>query len=107
MQTAQSHNGISIRLTPERWQHIIHNHPEMLDQDDKVLQTLNNPDRIQAGDSGEILALRCYDKTPVTTDKFLVVAYRETSPSDGFVITAYFARRPSTRRKPLWMRPNS
>ncbi len=106
MQTAQSHNGVPIRLTPERWQHITRSHPEMLDQNHKVLQTLSKPDKIQAGDSDEILALRCYDKTPVTTNKFLIVAYRETSPIDGFVITAYFARRPSTRRNTLWTRPN-
>ncbi|MEO1396850.1 MAG: hypothetical protein AAFV90_28560, partial [Cyanobacteria bacterium J06634_5] len=82
-------------------------HIEMTDQDDKVLQTLSKPDRIQAGDSGERLAIRHYDKTPVTTDKFLVVAYRETSPNDGFVITAYFTRRFSNRRETLWKSPNS
>ena len=85
MKKAPAYNGIYIRLPPERWQHITQGHPEMTDQEDKVLETLSKPDRIQAGDSGEQLAIRGYDKTPVTTDKFLVVAYREASPNDGFV----------------------
>ena len=107
MQQAQAYNGIPIRLPPERWQHITQGHPEMADQEDKVLKTLSKPDRIQAGDSGETLAIRRYDKTPVTADKFLVVAYRETSPDDGFVITAYFTSQFSTRRITLWTPPNS
>jgi hypothetical protein len=107
MPSANAYNDVLIRLTPECWQHITQNHPEMLEQADKILQTLNQPDRIQVGDTDERLALRRYDKTPVTTDKFLVVVYRETSPTDGFVITAYFTRRPATHRKTLWMRPNS
>ena len=107
MQQAQAYNGISIRIPPERWQHITQGHPEMTDQEDKVLKTLSKPDRIQAGDAGEYLAIRRYEKTPVTADKFLVVAYRETSPDDGFVITAYFTNHFSTRRKTLWTPPNS
>lgn len=107
MQIIKSHSGIPIRLENERWQHIIRGHPEMIDQAEKVLQTLSKPDRIQKGDSGELLALRRYEKTPVTTDKLLVVAYRETSPDDGFIITAYFSSRLSTRRETLWTRPNS
>ncbi|MGB3293218.1 MAG: hypothetical protein WBB01_09550 [Phormidesmis sp.] len=107
MQSAQSHSGVPIRLTTERWQHIIRGHPEMLDQNARILQTLSKPDKIQSGDSGELIALRRYEKTPVTTYKFLAVAYRETSLDDGFVITAYFASRPSPRRATLWIRPTS
>lgn len=107
MQTTNSHNNVPIRLTDERWQHIARGHPEMIDQADKVLQTVSKPDKIQLGDSNEPLAIRQYTKTPVTTDKLLVVAYRETSSADGFIITAYFTSRPSTRREILWMRPNS
>jgi hypothetical protein len=107
MRTAQSHNSVPIRLTDERWQHIIRGHPEMTEQIDEVLQTLSEPDKIQLGDTNELLAIRRYEKTPVTTNKFLVVAYRETTLEDGFVLTAYFTRRPSTSRKTLWTRPNS
>ena len=107
MHTSNSHNNVSIRLTDERWQHIVRGHPEMESQQSEVLQTIREPDRIQKGDSGELLAVRQYAKTPVTTDKFLIVAYRETSSDDGFIITAYFSSRISLRRATLWTRFNS
>jgi uncharacterized protein YuzE len=34
--------------------------------------------------------------------EYLVAAYREISSDDGFVLTAYFTRRPSSTRKVLW-----
>lgn len=72
----QSPNHIPIRLTAERWTHIISQHPEMATQRDRVLETINKPDLIQAGDFGELLAVRFYSQTPLT-QKYLVVAYRE------------------------------
>ena len=36
--------------------------------------------------------------------KYLVVAYKELGPQDGFVVTAYFARRLATWRERLWKR---
>jgi len=73
----------------------------MESQRDRVLETIGNPDAIQKGDFGELLALRFYPQTPLT-QKHLVVAYREAAANDGFVLTAYFARRPSVRREIIW-----
>jgi hypothetical protein len=101
MQVVDSVYGVPIRLTDERWQHITSRHPELMDQQDKLLEAIAKPDTIQAGDTGELLAIRFYSQTPLTS-KFLVVAYRETSPNDGFVLTAYFTNRPSARRITLW-----
>lgn len=70
---------------------------------DRVLETVAAPDLLQAGDLGEILAVRWYASTPLTS-KFLVTAYREVNPLDGFVVTAYLTRRPSDRRMTLWKR---
>lgn len=99
----ESINGVPIRLTDERWQHICDRHPEMLDQRQRILETLSDPDQIQQGDSGELLALRFYTDSPLGS-KFLVVAYREISPEDGFILTAYFTNRPSPQRITLWTR---
>ena len=96
-----SYNGVPIRLTEERWQHIVRRHPEMDDQHERVLETLVKPDMIQQGDFGELLAIRFYPDTPLTS-KFLVVAYREVSSEDGFAMTAYLTRRPSARRVTIW-----
>jgi hypothetical protein len=103
MLIVRSHNGVPVRLTEERWQHVVRSHPEMDDQHERVLETLAEPNMIQLGDSGELLAIRFYPETPLTS-KFLVVAYREVSPNDGFILTAYLASRPSARRVVVWKR---
>ncbi len=81
--------------------HIIAQHPEMATQRERVVETVKQPEMIPAGDFGELLAVRLYPQTPLT-QKYLIVAYRETAANDGFVLTAYLARRPSTRRTILW-----
>lgn len=103
MLLARSHHGVPVRLTEERWQHITSQHPEMVGQQGRVLETLSQPDMIQAGNRGELLAVRLYAETPLGT-KFLVVVYREVDAGDGFVLTAYFSRRPSARRETTWQR---
>jgi hypothetical protein len=67
------------------------------------MQTVAEPDVIQRGDYGELLAMRHFACTPLT-GKFVVVVYRETSAAEGFVITAYLTRRPSRRREILWQK---
>lgn len=61
------------------------------------------PDMIQEGDFGELLAIRSYLEAPLN-GKFLVVAYREVSDQDGFVLTAYITTRPSPGRATIWKR---
>lgn len=67
-----------------------------------VLETIENPDFILAGDFGELVAIKKYEKTPVTTDKYLTVVYKELNEVDGFVITAYFRRSYNTKRRTIW-----
>jgi len=103
MLIVHSHNGVPVRLTEERWQHIVHRHPDMETQRERVLETLTEPDMIQEGDFGTLLAVRLYAQTPLTR-KYLVVVYRESSSADGFVLTAYLASQLSARRDTLWKR---
>jgi hypothetical protein len=72
MLSAVSVNGISIRLTDERWEHIIDEHGELLGVRSDVLSTVSQPDQIVADGAGELLATR-----EVTPGKWLVVVYRE------------------------------
>lgn len=90
MRFAFSVNGFPIRLTPERLQHIVNHHPELLGDEHRILEGVNNPDLVQKGDAGTLLAIKRFDKTPVTENKYLVVVYRETAEFDGFVLTAYY-----------------
>lgn len=99
---ATSVDGVAIRLTDERWQHIVDRHPEMKDARSDVLETIRNPDRVQRGDDGAKLAIRFFEGTSVS-DKHLVVIYRENG-EDGFVITAYYATDPAVWRETLWTR---
>ena len=80
-------NGVPIRLPPERWRHISEAHPDLADQKSDILVTIRSPDLVQEGDFGTLLAAKRQD------DIYLVVVYRELSPSDGFVVTAYRTRR--------------
>lgn len=41
----QDYAGRKIRLTEERWEHIV-GHPEMAEQRDRLVQTLVEPDSI-------------------------------------------------------------
>jgi hypothetical protein len=98
-----SRNAVPVRLTAERWQHIMYRHPEMVEQRERVLETLAEPELIQQGDYGELLAIRSYPETPLTS-KYLVVVYREVDQKDGFILTAYFTSWPSSKRAILWKR---
>ena len=98
-----SKNSVPICISEERWEHVTRRHPEMELQKDKVEETVSNPDIVQEGDFGELLAARLYPKTPLTR-KYLVVAYKEIPKKDGFILTAYFTNMPSKRRRVLWKR---
>ena len=67
-----------------------------------VIETIENPDFIVAGDFGELIAIKLYKKTPVTENKYLIIAYNETSKLDGFILTAYFSRGVNRKRRTLW-----
>jgi hypothetical protein len=56
-----------IRLTDERFEHIISDHPEMSDQVDNIKYTLANPDIVirSRTDSEADLFYRYYSGTPV------------------------------------------
>lgn len=103
MEVAYSTRGVPIRVPDERWHHISERHPEMRGQLGKVLETVSNPDLILEGDTTELLAIRFYADTPLTS-KYMVVVYRETSSMNGFVLTAYFCSQFSKRRAVLWKR---
>lgn len=103
MLIVRSVDGVPIRLTQERWEHICRRHPEMEDQQGRALETLRDPLEVLKGDFGEKLAVRFYRRPPLTS-KYLIVAYRELGMDDGFVVTAYLTRQVATWRQRLWKR---
>lgn len=98
MDIALSVEGIPIRLTTERWFHIVENHDDMASYYDDVLETIENPDIVVHGYRGSLIAARGYGR-----GRYLAVVYKEMSAEDGFVITAYFTSK-IDRKKAVWRR---
>ena len=98
MEHAISKNGISIRLTNERWIHIIIGHPELIGYHIKVLETIKDPEAIYAGRSGECIAIK-----NIKNEKYMVVIYKELN-NDGFVITAFKTNhiKKFKKRRVIW-----
>lgn len=99
MEVAASVRGIPIRLTDERWVHIVENHDELAGMAFEVLATVAKPDIIVKGWKDELLAVRKLDK------KYLVAVYKEASVHDGFIVTAFLTTRVhqiTKQRKILW-----
>ncbi|MBI5185883.1 MAG: hypothetical protein HZA01_09200 [Nitrospinae bacterium] len=95
-----SKNKAPIRLTPERWLHIVENHDDLAGYYDEVLQTVDGPDLIIEGYKGALVALRKF-----LQDKFIAVVYKEVSETDGFIITAYFTNKLKLEKEEiLWQR---
>ncbi len=87
-----------IRLTDERWTHIIEEHGELTGLRSEVIETVSRPERILLGGDGERLAIR-----ELVNGKYLVAVYPEHL-DDGFVITAFLTRRVRSleKRRQLW-----
>src|SRR4029079_11616412 len=98
MDSTQSIDGFPIRLTVERWFHIVENHDDVAGYYDEVLDTVASPEIVLPGYGGSRIAVRGHGP-----HRYLCVVYRQTSATDGFIITAYFSRK-LDRRKALWKR---
>ncbi len=96
MDIAYSVNDIPIRLTEERWEHIVGNKPYMESYYEKVIEAVERPTWIEQGYAGSRVAILTLGRR-----HYLHVVYRELSRADGFIITAFIARRAS-RRKRVW-----
>ena len=96
---AESKNRVPIRLTEERWYHIVEHHEDLAGHAREILDTVENPDFIVRGWTDEYIAVR-----EVQKGRHLVVAYKEISKDDGFIITAYFTKRLARlqRREVVW-----
>ncbi len=93
---AESINGVTIRLTDERWEHIMDVRPFMRGYEEEVLDAVTNPEMILRAAGGVLVAVVAFGRRG-----FLHVIYRELSRSDGFIITAYF-KDSYNRRQILW-----
>ena len=88
MEVTISVNGVPIRLTAERWLHIVEARDELAGRLPEVLNVVERPDWVSKGYGGTLVAWNGYGKRG-----YLVVIYKELRPDDGFIITAFFSKK--------------
>ena len=104
---AISKNGQKIRLTEERWSHIVESHDYMAGNKDMIFETLENPDIIVGGEKDEFIAVKHYKKTSIS-EKHCIVVYKEAE-NNGFVITAFMTSKPEkiTKKGIIWKKQST
>jgi len=88
MDVVNSVNGVPIRFTEERWNHIVDNKPYMSAYYGNVISTIERPMWVVRGYAGALVAVSSVGKR-----RYLNVVYREISRYDGFIITAFVSTR--------------
>jgi hypothetical protein len=91
-------NDVPIRLTAERWYHIVENHDDLAGHYDDVLYVVENPDLVLRGYKASFIAAR-----GAGHGRYLCVVYKEVKRTDGFIISAYFTSQ-INRKQILWRR---
>ena len=97
---SHSVNGVPIRLTDERWEHILDSHPEITSFRETILDAVENPDYILASRRGALAAVVVLGRKA-----FLHVFYVEKSRYDGFVLSAWLAED-LDKTKIIWRKQN-
>lgn len=84
----RDHEGLVVRLSPERLAHILE-HPEMMDLEQAIGETLQRPDTVMhsLSDSEVRLYYRFYTGTRVG-DKLLCIVVK-VAGDDAYILTAY------------------
>jgi hypothetical protein len=93
-------NGVPIRLTDERWGHILDSHPELTSYRETVLDAVENPDYILASRRGALTAV-----VVLGQKAFLHVFYVEKSRHDGFILSARVVEKVD-KAKIVWRKEN-
>src|SRR5436309_1258459 len=97
---AYSVNGVPIRLTEERWEHILDSHPELASYRETLLDAVGNPDYILASRRGALAGV-----IVLGPKAFLHVFYVEKSRKDGFILSARVEEK-MDKAKIVWRKEN-
>jgi hypothetical protein len=98
---ADSVKGVPIRLTDERWDHIVVSHPEMSAlREAALLDAVENPDYILRSRRGALAAVVVLGRKA-----FLHVFYVEKGRRDGFILSAYLEEE-MDKTKIIWRKEN-
>ena len=88
VEIAESVNGVPIRISSERWTHIVENHDDLAGYLPDVIMTIEEPDWITRGYRGAFVAWKGFGR-----GMYLSVVYKELHSYDGFLVTAFFTSK--------------
>ncbi len=77
----RGHDGTILRLTERCWKHISMEHPEVNPYLTRILQTIEEPDLVASGATGELKAIKWFEDFHIGP-KHLVVVYRKASEEE-------------------------
>lgn len=81
-----------IRLTEIQWSHIKYRHPELENQTENMLKTLESPEVVYYSPVENLYHYyRHFTNTPVT-EKYLLLVVEHLN-DEGFVVTAFFVSK--------------
>ncbi|MBI2449570.1 hypothetical protein HYV49_04710 [Candidatus Pacearchaeota archaeon] len=82
-----------LRMTDWNWEHIIRRHPEISSEKEKIIETLENPDKIKGSIKDENAKFYYkYYKHRNFPNKFMMVLGKYLN-GEGFIISAHFVPR--------------
>lgn len=85
--------GRELRMTDWNWQHIVKRHPEMTSEKEKIIETLEKPDKIIISLKDEHARYYYkYYKHLRAPEKFLMILVKYLN-GEGFIISAHFTRK--------------
>jgi len=105
----KSINNADVRLTEERWLHIVEYHRELINFQLEVLLTIADPDKVYLSPSGmesNFASVKVFDRlADFGLAKNLTVHYKELSQSNGFILTPFvISDKRLTKRFMLWQK---
>lgn len=92
-------NKIKIRLSSERLNHILTNHPEITEYIFEIERAITSPDFVFGGKGGEYLSV--LDRK---TFYFVVIYKEDKAKKEGFIITSFITKRINylLKKKLIW-----
>ena len=84
--------GRKLRMTDYNWLHIVRRHPEISSQKEKIIETLENPDKItESADDEEAKYYYKYYKNLPSPYRFMRVIAKYLN-GEGFIISSHFVK---------------
>lgn len=71
---------------------------------ERLMETVRDPEIVQEGNLGELIASRFYEELG-ERGKYVFTVYREVDTTDGFIMTAYMDEQRSHKKAVIWIKP--